>query len=262
MLQLSKRYRAGKPRILRLLDDMAASGEIRRTWYITPEGCDTLRTAQFPSPTEGLSFTYPKDENIGWVLGQVEDTETGLVVFLGDELVVAVAPPFPVAADIMADGAETSHLAGLLDEDFLIGLVLLRLGRFAVGVMRGERLLASKTGSRYVKNRHRAGGSSQRRFERSRERLVRELYDKACSVTQDVFAPYHDRLEFILMGGERHTLQGFVRRCDYLEALAGKTLSRHLEMDRPGQAALDGIAREVWRSRVMVFSPEGEANVS
>jgi peptide subunit release factor 1 (eRF1) len=213
-------------------------------------------------PSAGLDFTDPQDKKVGWVLGQVEDTETGLVVFLGDELVVAVAPPFPVAADIMADGAETSHLAGLLDEDFLIGLVLLRLGRFAVGVMRGERLLASKTGSRYVKNRHRAGGSSQRRFERSRERLVRELYDKACSVTQDVFAPYHDRLEFILMGGERHTLQGFVRRCDYLEALAGKTLSRHLEMDRPGQAALDGIAREVWRSRVMVFSPEGEANVS
>ena len=260
MLQLSKRYRAGKPRMLRLLDDMAASGEIHRTWYLTPEGCDTLRVAQLPSA--GLDFTDPQDKKVGWVLGQVEDTETGLVVFLGDERVVAVAPPFPVAADAVHDGTEKSRLAGLLDEDFLIGLVLLRLGRYAVGVMRGERLLASKTGSRYVKNRHRAGGSSQRRFERSRERLVRELYDKACSVTQDVFAPYHDRLEFILMGGERHTLQGFVRRCDYLEALAGKTLSRHLEMDRPGQAALDGIAREVWRSRVMVFSPEGEANVS
>ena len=118
-------------------------------------------------------------------------------------------------------------------------------------------MLASKTGSRYVKSRHRAGGSSQRRFERSRERLVRELYDKACTVTRDLFAPYHDRLEFVLMGGERHTLQAFVQRCAYLGTLSEKTLARRLEVDRPGQAALDGIAHEVWKSRVLVFSPEG-----
>lgn len=262
MLQLPERYWASKPRMLRLLDNLESSGGVHRTWYVTPEGCDTLRADQLPSTSEGLVFTDPRDQKIGWVLGQLEETETGLVVFLGDERVVAVAPPFPVAADIMADGAETTHLAGLLSEDFLVGVVLLRLGRYAVGVMRGERLLASKTGSRYVKSRHRAGGSSQRRFERSRERLIRELYDKACAVTRDLFAPYHERLEYVLMGGEHHTLQGFLRRCSYLEGLGEKTLARRLDVDRPGQAALEGIAQEVWKSRVLVFSPEGESGVS
>ena len=78
----------------------------------------------------------------------------------------------------------------MLDTEYVLGIVLLRLGRYAIGVLRGNRLIASKTDSRYMKNRHRAGGQSQRRFERSRERLIRELYDKTCEMARTVFAPY------------------------------------------------------------------------
>ena len=139
--------------------------------------------------------------------------------------------------------------------DMVVGVVLLRLGRYAVGVLRGETLATSKTDTRYVKNRHRKGGSSQRRFERSRERLVRELFDKACEVTRQIFSPYETSMGHILLGGERHTLRAFTERCEYLRRKRSKTLSRVLSVHSPNNAALSGIAREVWQSRV-VFATE------
>ena len=190
---------------------------------------------------------------MGCVVRQVGQSDTGLVVFQTGDTTVAVVPPFPVAEDRLVDGIDATPLIELLDRDPVIGVVLLRLGRYAIGVLRGGTLVASKTGTRHVKSRHRAGGSSQRRFERSRERLVRELYDKTCEVVMDVFSPHDTSINYVLLGGERHTLRGLVQRCRYLRSLEQKTLTRVLEVDRPGQKALEGIVSEVWMSRVMVF---------
>ena len=130
---------------------------------------------------------------------------------------------------------------------------MIRLGRYAVGVLDGDALVASKTDTRYVKSRHRAGGSSQRRFERSRERLVRELYDKTCAVASDILRPFADSLDYVLLGGEKQTVGGLLRRCDALRRLEPITLQRRLNVRRPGQAALEGVHTEVWSSRVVVL---------
>ena len=103
-------------------------------------------------------------------------SDTGAVIFTSDHDVVAIAPPFPVTQSIVFENYNQSELQRVIETKLTIGIVLLRLGRYAVGVLDGNKLIASKTDSRYVKNRHRAGGSSQRRFMRSRERLIRELY--------------------------------------------------------------------------------------
>ena len=145
-------------------------------------------------------------------------------------------------------------MRGLLSSEPVIGVVLLRLGRYAVGVLRGETLVATKTDSRYMKNRHRAGGQSQRRFERSRERLIRELYDKTCEVTRTVFSPYLSDIDYLLLGGERGTLNGFVKRCPMMRReLEPKILARRLPVAQPNQKALKGITREVWKSSVTFF---------
>ena len=233
----------GKPALLRLLADVQLSDWCRRTLYLAPGG-----DARAVLPSE----RWPMAE----LTEAVADSDTGMALFLGDGKAVAVAPPFPLAGALEVDGAHVQPLVDLLNERPLIGVVLLRLGRFAVGALRGESLIASKTDSRYVKRRHRAGGSSQRRFERSRERLVRELFDKACEVARDVLSPYEKDLRYVLLGGERHTLRRFVERCPYMAGLAPKTLGRRLNVDRPGQAALEGIAAEVWRSRVVTFGWE------
>ena len=114
------------------------------------------------------------------VVNEIGHSETGLVLFRRDDEVEVVEPPIPLTMDAIAEGQDTFMLEDLFNDPVVIGVVLLRLGRFAVGLYEGGTLLSSKTEGRYVKNRHRAGGSSQRRFERSRERLKRELFDKAC----------------------------------------------------------------------------------
>ncbi len=180
-------------------------------------------------------------------------SDTGIVVFATSERTVAVEPPLPISLDFRAERVDTSPLRALLASEPLIGIVLLRLERYAVCVLKGERLLATKTDSRYMKSRHRAGGQSQRRFERSRERLIRELYDKTCEVARSVFAPYLSQMDCVMFGGERGTLDGFAKRCRLARDLKPKTLSRRLTVDRPNRRALERMPYEAWRSRVTIL---------
>ena len=243
-LQVTERYQAGKDRLLRLLDELAASGSCQRTEYLGPESTN--------GPGAPPSSGAPAE-----LLPHLTGSDTGAVVFWCEERVLAVLPPFPVGAQSSTWGAETGPLAELLGRELHVGVILLRLGRYAVGVLHGDRLLASKSDTRYVKSRHRAGGSSQRRFERSRQRLVRELFDKACEVTREVLAPFDDRMDFLLLGGERHTLQQFTKRCPLLQRPVAPILRRRLDVQRPGRAALEQVHREVWQSRVVVLKRAG-----
>ena len=180
--------------------------------------------------------------------------DTGVAAFATTCRTVAIRPPIPLDTDIRSSGAHTEELRRLLHSAPVIGVILLRLGRYAVGVLRGESLVATKTDSRYMKNRHRAGGQSQRRFQRSRERLIRELYDKTSEVTRTIFTPYLSEMDYVLLGGERGTLNGFVKRCPLMQReLKSKTLARRLPVAQPNQKALKSISREVWKSSVTFF---------
>ena len=254
--KVTERYGAGKGRLLELLADVADPGRCRRTVYLSPASAALLLDPPHGGPIAraGEPDTLP---GLADVVRQVGETETGLALFWRPDRAIAVVPPFPLDVDLHAEGAETAHLVALLRRDLLVGVILLRLGRYAVGVLQGDVLAASKSGARYVKSRHRAGGSSQRRFERSRERLVHELFDKACRVAADTLAPFQHRLDYLLLGGERHTLQRFVQRCGFARQLAPVTLGRRLEVARPGQDALLRIHHEVWKGRVLILGRAG-----
>ena len=257
-LRVIKQYWASRTRLPRILAELEAEigGTCRHTVYLTAEAL--LNPAALAETFNAEIGETRLDKVLDGVVEKIGRSDTGLVLFLGEDRALGVKPPFPLEQQALHKGAETSGLVDLLSKDVVVGVVLLRLSHYAVGVLRGDRLLASKSGSRYVKSRHRAGGSSQRRFERSRERLVRELFDAACRVTRDVFAPFEGAIEYLLMGGERHTLQAFVRRCPYLERAARATLARRLDVKRPGRVALEKMPDEVWKSRVFVLEREAE----
>ena len=236
--------RIGKNGVLRLLDDLEA------------EGCAaTVCVSASTLAERDYGSLMPKSETERIAVADALEVsgrgDTGVAVFVTEDRIVAIRPPIPLDAEIQAPAAHTDALRRLLRSEPVIGVILLRLGRYAVGVLRGERLIATKTDSRYMKNRHRAGGQSQRRFERSRERLIRELYDKTCEVARTVCAPHLDDMDHLLLGGERGVLNGFIKRCPMMRReLAPKMLSRRLRMERPNQKELTGIAREVWMSDV------------
>ena len=240
-----ERQPASKRRLLRLLDELESSELYDSTLYVGPGESGRVRLPQVASEA----------------LAALAADETGAAVFAGAGRAVAVAPPFPLGGSSPHGDVETTPLRELLNRDLVVGVALLRLGRYAVGVLRGETLLATKTDTRYVKNRHRKGGSSQRRFARSRDRLVREFFDKTCEVTQRVFSPHEKEMDYVLLGGERHTLRAFVERCGYMDRNRDKTLSRVLSVRTPNNVALGEITREVWRSRVVFAEEERSALV-
>ncbi len=248
MLELVERHSTGKARLIRLLDEVGGEGWCERTLYLKPSSlCARDTQSRVVSPVR------PDDDVLEVVLQSVGDSDTGLALFIGEGRALAVCPPFPLVDDITRSGFVSPPLLRLLEQDYLVGVVLLRLGRYAVGVLRGNSLVATKTAGRHMKNRHRAGGQSQRRFERSRERLVRELYDKTCETTKTIFAPYEENMDYILLGGENSTLSGFTDRCRIMQGLSHKTLTRRLAIDRPDQKTLNNIAFEAWKSRVYSF---------
>ena len=236
-----------------MLAELESAGAFTSTAYLRAE---SRREGKPPPDLGALAGPNARSlrADISEIVRQAPESDTGMVLFLGENAAMAVAPPFPVNEDIFVEGIDIAPLAELLNEDLTVGVVLLRLGRYAVGIVRGDKLLASKSGSRYVKNRHRKGGSSQRRFERSRERLIRELFDKTCQVARQILEPREDRLDYLLLGGERHTIADFEKRCEYIRRSGVEVLRRRLEIDRPGKAALEKIHREVWKSRVYEFS--------
>ncbi len=180
----------------------------------------------------------------------VVESETGLVGLQAGERSLFVLPPFPLPENRVSPDWEPAPLLELLDAEYLIGVVLLRLGRFSVAVYRGETLVSSKTDARYVKGRHRAGGSSQRRFERIREGQMRKIYDKTCAAARAQFEPVARDLDYLALGGERQTLNGFLKVCPIMEQFSERILPRRLNIRDPKRDTLETVGQMLTESRV------------
>jgi hypothetical protein len=129
-------------------------------------------------------------------------------------------------------------------------VVLLRLGRYSAAIYHGSRLLSSKTDARYVKGRHHAGGTSQKRFERIREGQIRLLYGKTCEAVQGQFGASATPLDYVLFGGDKFTLDGFLKACPYLQQWRSVTLGRRLNVRDPKRDTLEQVGGMLWESRV------------
>jgi Actinobacteria/chloroflexi VLRF1 release factor len=133
------------------------------------------------------------------------------VTFTGtDGATVRCEPPFPPLGPT-ADGDGDAALAALLAHvarHRRVGVVLVRLGGFAVGIFDGRKLAVSKVGSRLVHGRHRAGGSSANRFRRRRENQARDALDAATATAIAVLAgpAAAGELDAVVRGGDRRAL--------------------------------------------------------
>ena len=228
--------------LFRYIGQPEIRGNIIETLYIRPESLGSM-----------LTLSEMSEPMMQSILQESGSSITGVVMYRMKEEVVVVEPPFRVVKDSLVTAEDAIILKDIFDDTRCVGIVLLRLGRYAVGVLRGDVLMASKTDRRYVKNRHRAGGSSQRRFERSRQRLIRELYDKVCVVTSEIFHPYESLISNIFFGGEKQTIRGFQNRCEFISRIGSKFHPRILQVDVPNQKALESIHREVSMSTVKTF---------
>jgi hypothetical protein len=184
-------------------------------------------------------------------------SETGAVILSHAAQTTLVIPPFPVEETCALDEVHTAPLRDLLERKRVVAAFLLRLGGYTIGVFRDDFIVASKTDRRFVKNRHRKGGQSQRRFERTREKQVHELFGAACDDAKATLDPYRDELEHVVLGGDRRTLLAFRKECSYFETFGDRLMARTLHVPGdPRRASLDALPREIWSSDVHHFDTD------
>jgi peptide subunit release factor 1 (eRF1) len=168
-----------------------------------------------------------------------------------DERLVIV-PPFPLEeTGHDAAAVRTAALRDSLVRPRRVGLVIVRLGGFGAGVYDDEHLVEARSGTRFVKNRNRKGGSSSGRFARRRGEQARDLHDRAAALADDVLTPYARSLDHVVMAGDRLAVAAVVERSPLLRSLEALVVPSHVPVPGdPRRATLEAMARELWSSTV------------
>ena len=120
----------------------------------------------------------------------------------------------------------------------------------------------SPTPKGYVKGRHKAGGQSQQRFARTREKQIRELFDTACAMAKQKLPPHEKRISRLFLAGDRHTLNAFLKRCPYLRHLAPCTSPHSLDIREANHAALLNAPTQVYQTMVYTLRPRNNQEPS
>jgi hypothetical protein len=192
------------------------------------------------------------DDPVSWQVD--EDT---VIVVASDGTRAECRVPFPpLRVAPLPDGVDAviDRLVEHARRDRRVGVILVRLGGYAAGVFEGSRLVASKVGSRLVHGRSAAGGWSQQRFARRREKQAREALKAAADVVARVVVPVADTLDAVVVGGDRRAVAQ-VLDDPRLAPLRPLVVPPHLNVPDPKLAVLEGTPELFRAVRVRVVHP-------
>lgn len=183
------------------------------------------------------------------------NSPNGAVIFWGSLRKCLVLPPFPIREKTIFTGYVTEPLRLLLDSDFRIGLILVHLGSYAIGLCQGDKLVTSKVGTGLIHGRHKKGGSSQQRFQRRREKQVQEFLDRVCRHALEQLEPQAQHLDYIVYGGPRQTILSLQKRCPFLKSFEDRVLPL-LEVPSLRQRVLEATVGRVWSSSIIEWQED------
>ena len=198
----SNRYTMPKIRLLHLLEELHAESVDVASLCI-PAGSSKEETEGMLESVVDLK-SAPQD-----LSKSIADSPTGAMLFWGPRHRYLIMPPFPINEMKFSKTCEIKPLSSLLHKEYLIGLVVVRLGEYCVGVFKGDKMLSSKVGTGLVHGRHHKGGSSAHRFERHREKQEQILFTRVCAHARELFEPYAGSLNYLVYGGVKETVSDF-----------------------------------------------------
>jgi hypothetical protein len=182
--------------------------------------------------------------------------EDGAVrVTCADTTTLTLRPPFawspgPALLTSLTTAARQPHRAAVL---------LVRRGRWAVGVFDGPDLVVSKVDARQVQGRTAAGGWSQQRFARRRGHQTDAVVAAAVETAARVLLPHAGGLAALFTGGDRGLVDE-VLADPRLRTLAGLRRSAALDVGEPTKAALLATPSQFRAVQVHILEPgEGTA---
>ncbi|MCI5867476.1 MAG: peptide chain release factor aRF-1 [Methanosphaera sp.] len=153
--------------------------------------------------------------------------EKGLVMFVGmiprggpgtEKMETYVfQPPEPVQTYTYHCDSQfyIEPLRQIIEYKEVYGVVVLDRKESTIATLRGKRVDIVKHLTSGVPGKHKAGGQSQRRFDRVIELAAHEFLKRIGSYVDEAFLPLKDELKGVLVGGPGHTKNDFVEG-DYL----------------------------------------------
>lgn len=168
-----------------------------------------------------------------------------------DETVLTITPPFGLDHEAEYDVVRAGPLLEALEVEPTVAVLLVRMGGYAVGVFAGERLVASKVGTRFVKGRHKKGGSSANRFRRRREEQERELIDAAAAETVRVLGPWQGKVDRVALGGDRTAVGRVLESRPDLAWLQPLALERFFDVTDPRLRVLEALPYQLYAAKVV-----------
>jgi hypothetical protein len=73
--------------------------------------------------------------------------------------------------------------------------------------------------------------------------------------------PYLKQLDYVIYGGERHTLLSFRKQCEFLQQLDDRVLSTMLNVREPKQATLEAAITQAWSSEVVEWKENQDSSL-
>ena len=209
-----------------------------------------------------------------------------------DGAVAECHPPFPPladnskkrdaadpAADPAGEAAQAAEaVAAHARRPRTVGVLLVRLGGYAAGVFTGypPALADAKTGSRLVHGRSAAGGWSQHRFARRREKQASEALDAAARAAAEVFgrqgetrgrsdkvitarsadarAARKPQLDAVVLGGDKRAMAE-LRQDPRLAPYLAIATDRFLTVPDPKRAVLEDTPRLFLAVKIRLTEP-------
>jgi peptide subunit release factor 1 (eRF1) len=235
--------------MLELLDELENTGDATAsTVYLPAEmSADGIKQAL---RNAGSKSSFPEE-----LAGMIAGSKNGAALFWGGQKKHLVSPPFPLREQTVSSGFVTGPLANLLKVDYTIGLILVHLGAYAVGLCRGEKLVTSKVGTGLVHGRHKKGGSSQQRFQRRRENQAAEFLDRVCLHAREQFESQAKLIDYVVYGGPRQTVMQLQGRCPFLRLFKDRILPP-LDVPDPRREILEKAVGRIWSSRITEWREE------
>jgi hypothetical protein len=189
----------------------------------------------------------------GEVIAGAGKYRTGAAIFWdGIENKHIVLPPFPVSENKVSVGKlDASVLYEVLERRYVIGVVLVAWGSYALGIFDGGTLVAWKTGTGYIHKKHKKGGRSQKRFARRTEEQKKDFLRRVGNRIEERFGSFAP--DYIFFGGNRLILNPLIQESKYLQAKASKISPRILHVRHADSEALGGSLAEINKSMVFSF---------
>jgi len=179
----------------------------------------------------------------------------------GDGAMAEAHVPFPPLPEGAGDGsspiaASAERISAHARAERTVGVLLVRLGGYAAGVFTGPEahLAASKVGSRLVHGRSAAGGQSQQRFARRREKQASEALGAAADTAAAVFGQFAGKLDAVVLGGDRRAITG-LRDDPRLAPYFDLAVERFLTVPDPRLAVLRSTPRLFRAIRIRLTEP-------